>query len=637
MRKALLHSLSVMVLLLGWGCTRERFVPEPEPEVGTYLPFSLSVSQSRNPETKMTADITQQGGEASFRGIEHLYILPFNTTDGVVRAADERWSLNLGLPQPGLPANTFGTSALGGEFEGLVSNSNSHLYDQVYVRHLTNSVLVYGKAPDDQSVEIVAEDSTVFKHRNGYLKGVSLDEAVTPAEIGFDLGPVITTLNKPGFDAWKNRIINYLGAITGNVVKVNGVTKYKFYDPSSYHYHPELTAAFNEFTNEGRMISLSDKTLSQKLTRLFRAVYPYSTTFRNSVEYYEGGVYYVYQLAQKVISSIQNTSVVKMSGTGTSAVIELIAEAPYSYGLPDGVVPIQYREGTNSHAFGTLETYSGVAAIPTNAIYFPPSLWYYVNSPLISTEDPDVVNAYTSVVDEENNDMRPVYWNTIVGQYDHPSVTGSSKAAAVQKPLQYGVSLLSLDMQRLTSTRLPDAKGNQVTISNKKYPLVGIILANQHPVGFDFMPTSADQVRYVYDNDLTDGSAPLAYITSTVGASKTVTMLALPTLEMESVHFALEFRNTSNSSFFAGDGCEIFPGCCFYLLGVLKVADGVNYSGDVITSVFAPDRSTNVKITVQSLANTYSVLPSLDSPQLVLGVQAEMNWDFAVPSIVPIQ
>ena len=268
-------------------------------------------------------------------------------------------------------------------------------------------------------------------------------------------------------------------------------------------------------------------------------------------------------------------------------------------------------------------------------------MWYYVNSPLVSTEDPDVVNAYTSVVDAENNDLRPVTWNAITSLYDHTSVTGSARAAAIQKPVQYGVALMTVQMQRVTSSNLKDARGNNVAVNNKKFPLTGIILADQHPVGFDFKPTaeSSGAIRYIYDSEVNTSlnGTPLAYLSSNSGASSSVSMLALPTLENQPVHFALEFRNTSNNSFFAADGGEVFPTSCFYLLGVLRVSEGLNYGSDVLTSVFTSDHNTIVKVNVKSLANSYSVLPSLDDPQLLIGVEAEMTWDFAEPSIVPIQ
>lgn len=629
-----LHTVACWLLGAAWlfaGCAEDP-VPDNADKL-VRVPFSLSVGRASDagPATKMSASIVQNSNPVVFRGIERLYVIPFNADGAVVTEGDSRWAQNVSLPQIGIPANTFGSDANGGSFEGLVSNSNSHLYDQVYLRVQTNSVLVYGKAPDQQ-VAVAETDSVAFKQRNGVLRPqADLDYLVSADEIAFDLAPVIPEWKRTTYQTWRNDLLNYLNAIT-NVNKSKNSVKYSFNQPATYNNHPELSAAFYEFISEGKMFSLSDKVLSYKLTRLFRAVYPYIDK-HNSVDYVDKKVnyYYVSELAKEVCNKIQNTKFVTVNGSGTSASIVVNRTAPSCFGLPDGTEPVLWREG--SRAFGILETYSGLLAVPFEYFYFPPSLWYYVNSPVYSTKDASVVDSYKSV----QGGSTPVTWDDISGQYSSLSVIGDAVAAAVRDPVQYGVGLMTLQVKQSPYSTLTDAKGKNVAVNNKNFPLTGIVLADQRPVGFDFTPRYTSPTRYVYDPEVLDGTTPLAYLSSNSNVSKPVSMLVLQTLDGQPVHFALEFSNAGGGSFSAADGTVIYPGCRFYLIGVLKMEYATNTTGETLPSVFARDHKTIVNASITSLANCYGVLPSLDDPQLLVGVTAHLAWDVTAPETIPLQ
>ena len=91
-------------------------------------------------QTKMTAAITQDG--AGFRGIEQIYVVPFQTESAVPVGGG---STRLGDSNVQIHNPTIGQN-------GLVANNNSHLYDIVRVPLKTNRVLAYGKAFDSGSV-----------------------------------------------------------------------------------------------------------------------------------------------------------------------------------------------------------------------------------------------------------------------------------------------------------------------------------------------------------------------------------------------------------------------------------------------------------------------------------------------------
>ena len=166
------------------GSEAEDLVYEQE---GIQMPLSISVG-ARSTVTKMTAAVTQADQtESSFRGIKQIYAIPFKVKRSVV-STDERLGENLKLPQKGIP-KSFGTSALNGDFSGLVSNNNSHLYKVVIIPRGTASMLVYGQAIDENVS--VATDSVAFKRRNGVLQKHGVESA-EPADINFTLEPFIT-------------------------------------------------------------------------------------------------------------------------------------------------------------------------------------------------------------------------------------------------------------------------------------------------------------------------------------------------------------------------------------------------------------------------------------------------------------
>ena len=186
----LLPVLSALVLLL--ACAREEILTAEQAAVadGVFLDFSLSFDQPAASSTKMTAGVTQiDQTEASFRGIEEIFAIPFDRR-GLIVLGDARFSRNLDLPQKGLPANTFGASALEGDYTGLVRDNHSHLYKDVYLKKGLASVLVYGKALDE-SVS-VSPDSVAFKRRNGVLIKHGLEAAGTTSDISFTLEPMLT-------------------------------------------------------------------------------------------------------------------------------------------------------------------------------------------------------------------------------------------------------------------------------------------------------------------------------------------------------------------------------------------------------------------------------------------------------------
>lgn len=634
------------LLMLPFGCTKQPVTPGPNEEVGVSLALSVGGPLQRG--TKMAESVTQYSGTpASFRGIDQLIILPFRTGnpgDSPVQAGDEPWDLRLVLPQAGLDASFDNTATAN---RGLVYTNFAHLYDLVYFRPESDAVLVYGKASDNTG--------GTLKKRNGSLLAVDLDFLHSTNDILFSPDPIVPSDQSSAEyiaynNTWKNNTITFLNNIIGvNVSPKGGTPKYYFNDPASYNNHPVLKAALEAFTNEGIYFPLSAEVLGNKLSKLYQTLLPYATDASQSADYYyvpkNGAAYpYIYELAKAVVKKIYDDTVSSAQNTYTNRstkdgkyVISMKTNGPVAFGLPAGTIPIQWQEGKKTFKIVyNIDNFTGLGYIPADYLCYPPSLWYYVNSPLVSSEDSEITEKYTS----------QYTWSDIRDNYTASGIGNESKAAAIRNPLQYGIALLELKCKKATTTTVNgkktvrDFEGNPIDVGNTKFPLTGIIVADQYPQRYDFTASTdaSAKMRYIYDSEVNDANGNARAWFSGSTDSSVLTSLVLPTRPGTDVRFALEFLNkTSYTTVIGANGCVIPPGQHFYLAGILKLSEATDNSAEGNhDSVFIRDHVTEVQASFTSLKAAYDVIPDLTEPQLQLGVKAEFGWNLSTPTNVPI-
>ena len=54
-------------------------------------------------------------------------------------------------------------------------------------------------------------------------------------------------------------------------------------------------------------------------------------------------------------------------------------------------------------------------------------------------------------------------------------------------------------------------------------------------------------------------------------------------------------------------------------------------------SVFVKGHYTKVECTINSLAGAYNAVPDIGNPQLVVGIQTQVNWILSSPSTVMLE
>ena len=593
------------------------------------IPLALSVGRaSEGLSTKMGDKIVQaDGSEASFRGIQEMYIVPFSlsSTDVSSRSgkyeiisSDKRFDVNISVP-----------NALTGEFAddasssffGLIRNNNAHLFPNVTVMPETNAVLVYAKATDDKTYSS-ATDSVAFRHRNGVIVPTgaltTTTKDVPASAIQFALMPVLSTTDaSAAFASWQMSNLALLNSIANAYVTEGG----KAYTFRTYNQSDDLTAAFKAFSGEGRIFSGSDEVVGRSLTQLYRTCSSLKGSETTITE----------RLSSKICETIASASdLLSVSGSGITATITMKAGAPAAFGLPDGVATLRWHTQDGTPRFIVVGQADGIDVANAKKYCYPPALWYYSNSAVRGfVRTPNVTNPTVTYVNTYS-------WNDIVKGYTEAGISKKTDGAVITEPLQYAVASLKLTLKKASG--LKDAKGTTVDIANKNYPMVGIIIEGQQTQQFDFTPNSSADKQYIYDSDLvgTDGK-PRAWISST-DESGPVYTLAFETLPGDNVNFALEFRNDSDASLYGIRECVIRPGAKFYLIGTMDYSSGIQPSGATMQSVFVRDCITTLNVTFNSLALAYcyEILPELGSSDLKMAVNAKLTWDFATPKTYKI-
>ena len=532
--------LIAVVLLSATACERTALSPDADgPDNAISLALSLKHSGDIPAQTKMSTDITQDN--APFRGIEQVCVIPFQTeeADPVTATSARLGSSNVVIQNSAISRN------------GLVANNYSHLYNIVQVPVLTNRVLAYGKAYDTGSVS-----TKEGKHKNGVLTASGLDNPDTPGDISFSLESVLTADELDEINQTADGLIDAINGVVAEFQKSDLA---------------DVQAFLNTFTFKNQIIACSGPAIDQLEFSLLAALSEYRWETPD-VE----AVAAVIAAAMTKLSELQDA----YNSAGS--------DFPASYGIPEGTIGMWW----NGYRYVKIIEGVNIALVPADRYCYPPSLWYYANSPVKTSDNDNVNQQYTPA---------NTSWSLILSHYNGSSVMSSTRAVAIVDQMQYGVGLVEF---RFLAPGVDAAAAYGC-------PLTGVIIGDQKDADYSFAPKSNSASRFVYDNTISGITLG--------GTSQSFQTLVLPTAVGQSLHFALEFENDTGSEFRCQQGV-VRPGCKFYLAGELTPDE------EYPSGVFEPDHKTIVKVQVVNLDNIYNTVPDLCAPQLELGVEAVMDW-----------
>ena len=566
-----IYLLTLLTLATLTGC-KDNDVLTVNDDRPIVADLSLSVLPSNSSTTRMGGDVVQANG--NFRGLQSLRAIPF-ATQGKITTNDH--------------PKAFDTQGIRSE-EYQKTSTNFYYFETCSFIAGVSSFLVYGRAQTDVSDDGSPQD----KPRNGSLVATFLGDA-SPANISFAPDQIWDSTEAPNDGIV---MANCLTDVANTRILYQG-----YYYAWCYAPDTKLRAFYLNFTGQvgdnNALIASSTANVQQYLgdLRVKIAALTFGAGTINAL------------LRQAVIEAIDKNMAL------------LPANYPASVNLPAGAAVVRW----NGDRFQTETTTTTLANISSLRRYaYPAELYYYANSRIKTTTKDDRHNYYTT----ESN------WDNVLNQYEYDNgvVTNNTTAVAIKEPLQYAVGCLQLSFNSFYGT-FADAEGRAVTLNSTSFPLTGIIVGSQRPVGFDFVPTTNSDVdtRFIYDGYPVNASGQQLHIGQT--GTGTTNTLVLQTWDGEDVTIILEFLNNSSTTFTGLNGM-VYPGTRFYLVGSVKPK--VTPQADYEKRAFTKDYITHVGITIASLAKAYNVMPDIMTPHLEIGISLTPQWIMATPTNVEL-
>ena len=563
--------------------------------------FTLSVglpggsSSNAKPSTRMT-DATAQAQETpSFRGMDNMTLIPFNTGAAITTSDSRAGSTNINLPNT--TANTLLTNQI-------TSTGNAHVYTDVSVPVGVKSFLFYGKAIDATAGTDASEAADMFKYgsltKAGLSAGAPSGISFTPKQI-YESGAV---------DGKASALATYLTTIAGSSYENTADSKtYKWSEvaPDAQGQGSALQTLYKNFTSLTAGSSASVQDAVQELyTSLNSLLQGNQTAVNNGI-------------INKIIENIKTGATV-----GTDGKLSLNSDYigfPANINLPDGAVTVKCTNGTFAAQTSATYATSGTQVAALSDYVYPANLWYRANT-LIKTSDKVLTDKYVG----------GTAWDKILENYDGDGVVRNSTASiALKDQIQYAVGRLKMTVKVADAT-LYDANGEAVSVPTGGFPVSAVLIGDQRKVDFQFAPANKTDKQYtIYDKELTG-------INATTGGSTANNTLVLETPADENVNVLLELTNNTGKRFKGKNG-YIPAGAKFYLLGTLTPNKGTNYDATKLNQVFKQDYVTTANFTIkqnvkgdtnpnqnQGLGAAYNVIPDLRTPALSIGLSVDLTW-----------
>lgn len=335
MRKStwIIACVALFLLVMTAGCAQ----PLDETggrEVNASLSLSLKSAGTLNAQTKMLSTTTQSSGNA-FRGIDHIYIVPFRLEDNTapLTAAEQRHGDVM--------------IYTGFNRDGLIDNNNAHLYSLTLMPWRMNHVLVYGKSIDNGGVS-----TKELKHRNGILNPTNLTSPPTAGDVNFQLEQILSTEESTEIETKATALINALNGVI-NVFRTCGDARLEGFIPAISREDQILACSFSTFYK-----------IREDIFSLLRTISGMSADVSNSVASALG-------VLQDALDNAGN-------------------DFPSAYGIPEGCIGFWW----NGQQFVRLINGVNIALVSPRSYTYPPSLWYTANSVITTSNEDDQSSQY---------------------------------------------------------------------------------------------------------------------------------------------------------------------------------------------------------------------------------------------------
>lgn len=550
--------------------------------------FTISFPNASGKTTRMAAADVQAANDGSdFLGIKNIKLISYKALADNIESVSGTLISNVPAIANSITDRTSASAAIP---DGLISNNNAKLYNDIEIGVGTKSFLLYGESNVERS-------SVAQKFQSGAI--VTPDDWTAIPE-NFVFGPEAI------YDGTTNAVATKLATYLTNIASATGWSA-----EGSTTFLGKLYAKFVTLR------AGSSASVQAAVQDLYFSLYSKTDAVSTAIK-----------------TAITATGYATADSDGTLQFDASLDGYPENINLPDGAAAISWSgstasvAGTASGIGGTTNASTAFSAIALTNYVYPAALYYRTKS-----------NIKTAEVFKNPYYLSSKDWASILNEYPdaNTEVTVNTHSVALVTPVEYAVGRLDIKVQAADGS-LYDRTGAAVALPTAGLDFTGVLIGGQSQVDYEFAPTAGSTLYTMYDK-VASGTK----VTTTAPTSVQNHTLVFQTPESgdnQKVNIALEFVNNTGLDFNGVDG--VIPADCkFYLIAQLdptKSETGYSVTDATKTGyrVFMQDYITTVNLTIgqgtQSdgnsvgLGSAYNVIPDLRNPALELGLSVNLEW-----------
>lgn len=590
----------LLAMLLMVGCASgseeiEEIKTEQTPQVvEAQLNFSLParIARRKSVTTRMSGEIVQEGGadDDVFRGIDDVHLLCFDQYPSET-------STKLG--------GIVDMKTSGELVNDTVTQDDYALSQGISIPVGTRYFGFYASASEDTDTPMTLHERRMHF---GVIETVGLDKNTYQDNSGIRFRPVkiCNSTDVLGGSVIGHDLLNLLNDLM-NITGTEEAPNDKWETAGNIY----LNETYQKMT---QLTTLSSYNVQTMLGTVVKVINQEAIDEQGS------------QLVAAITAKIAECCVADPDiAAGTLVLKDSLQGFPDDIHLPAGAARIKWNKEKEEFEVPDVQVYGNDLNVTSvNDYVYPMNLRYQVFSNLLASEELVIMSG----TDEDGNPTAPDSiqykdWNDVITNgYANADkvVQPTTQSVAMVKQVEYSVGRLAIRSRIGIESKIRDANGTVVSVTDDSFTLKGYIIGGQREVDYDFQPVISSQTYAIYDTDLNGGVQSLKRYYYT----EPDYILGLGTPADQNILVALELVN--NGPAFQGADGLIATGATFYVVANMKPEEGTNYSSGFQDKIFSKDRATQVNITINSLANATYGLPNLEIPRPTLGVSVNLAW-----------
>ena len=588
--------MSLAGLILLAGCTKDDG-DKPIELVKAQFGFSLPLKGTRmRGHTRMDENVVQ-AENTSFRGIDDIRLLCYNTNNAVPSESDSKVGDIIEIKTSGHD----------------VTNKDEEFSqcEEIRVPIDTDHFGFYASASVSDPMT-----SHEAKMRYGIVEAEGLNRSSYKNNNGirFRPVPICTNTKDPLGGSAKGQALLALLNELMNMTVTTAAPNDKWSTVNSIY----LNEAYKRMT---QLTTLSSFNVQTMLTTIYRTANIVLQADELLVHDTQG-----MELAQAIVDKIADCAIVTTSEEGD--VVELKEEYqgfPMDLGVPAGAARIRWDADLGKYVDGLQAYGQNLNVTSINDYAYPMNLRYQIFSDILASDQLEIKPDPDNHPETYNNFAS---WEAVVDAYEShqakPKVSNTTQSVIMKQQVEYAVGRMAIRSRIDPTDNLTDANGKTVVPPDVGYTLKGYIIGGQTEVGYNYEPLNETGLKEyaIYDSHL--GGAEQKVKRTVIDYAPVDYILGLSTKSDKTINIAMELVNDGKA--FQGADGVIAHGATFYL--VAQLDPNTDTLSDQ-NQIFNRDYATKVDLTITAtgLAKATYGLPDLNVPHPTVGLSVNLRWD----------